>query len=379
MGAYYLEGVVQHYDWGGRHFIAELVGLPGQGHPLAELWLGSHRKGMSRLPALNLSLAEYLAGQGQQWPLLLKVLDVRNSLSIQVHPDAAQARSGYRRENAMGIRLDSPGRNYQDDNPKPELMVALSPCVLLFGFSSPAQIIQRCQGWPSLSGLVSALQTTPLDEVYGHVMRLSDAAREELLAPLLQALLPRWRSGRLCGVDHLFWLARTAEEHGGEGCRDPGLLAMLMMNLMHLEPNEAVFLPPRLPHAYLHGRCVELMVNSDNVLRGGLTRKHVDVEALLAVVEVAPLRPQPVLQYESSPGVTVYPLLNQPFTLWRVSVAQSSLPALPRVAVALNLGAACVVRLDEAEFALGRGQSLLLPAGTRMGVSGEGMDLFVAW
>jgi mannose-6-phosphate isomerase len=378
--AFHLDGVVQRYDWGGKLFIPELLGCAPDRQTSAELWLGIHPKGMAHLRETGAPLDEFLAAQHYTLPFLLKVLDVRASLSIQVHPDRDQAVAGFARENADGIPLDSPVRNYKDPNHKPEVMVAITPCVLLYGFSSVGEIAARCAPFASLQALQSALQARPLEAVYRQVMQATPDALDRLLAPLLREVLPRWRAGELSGEDHLFWLARAASEHGAEDCRDPGLLALLMMNLVHVAPGEAIFQPARLPHAYLHGCNVELMANSDNVLRGGLTSKHVDVDELLAVVDVHSVAPAPVRQEPVEPGLTRYRLPTDEFGLMRAQAPVLIGPALlPRLSIMLNMGADCRLRLDEgADYALKRGESLLVPAHSQVSIQGTQVDLFVA-
>ena len=325
--AFHLDGVVQRYDWGGKLFIPELLGCAPDRQTSAELWLGIHPKGMARLRETGAPLDEFLAAQHYTLPFLLKVLDVRASLSIQVHPDRDQAVAGFARENADGIPLDSPVRNYKDPNHKPEVMVAITPCVLLYGFSSVGEIAARCAPFASLQALQSALQARPLEAVYRQVMQATPDALDRLLAPLLREVLPRWRAGELSGEDHLFWLARAASEHGAEDCRDPGLLALLMMNLVHVAPGEAIFQPARLPHAYLHGCNVELMANSDNVVRAGLTGKHVDVPELLKLTD--PGVAVPVIEPRAlDAGVSVYDSPAPEFRLYRAEIAsgESTLP-----------------------------------------------------
>lgn len=379
--AFHLDGVVQRYDWGGKLFIPELLGQQPNNQTCAELWLGTHPKGMALVRETGVPLSEHLASQHYALPFLLKVLDVRASLSIQVHPDLEQAEEGYRRENERGVPLDSPARNYKDANHKPEVMVAISPCVLLYGFSTVEQITQRCTPFASLKSLASTLQTHSLDEVYRSVMRATRAELDTLLAPLLRDVLPRWRAGELSGSDHLFWLARAASEHGAESCRDPGLLALLMMNLVHVAPGDAVFQPARLPHAYLHGCNVELMANSDNVLRGGLTSKHVDVDELLAVVDVKPVQPATIRQETLAEGVVVYRLPTEEFNLLRITrSSELEHRFLPKVSILLNMGAPCNVRIgSDDEYTLNRGESMLLPADVSVAVAGESVDVFLAY
>jgi mannose-6-phosphate isomerase len=377
--AFHLDGVVQRYDWGGTRFIPELLGQAPDRQTSAELWLGVHPKGMAHLRETGVPLDEFLAAQHYTLPFLLKVLDVRASLSIQVHPDRDQAVAGFARENANGISLDSPVRNYKDPNHKPEVMVAITPCVLLYGFSAVEAIVARCAPFASLQPLQAALETRALEAVYRQVMQAPSDALDRLLAPLLREVLPRWRAGELSGEDHLFWLARAASEHGAEDCRDPGLLALLMMNLVHVAPGAAVFQPARLPHAYLHGCNVELMANSDNVLRGGLTSKHVDVEELLAVVDVHSAEPAPVPLESVAPGLTRYRLPTDEFSLMRVQRA-IAIPRnqLPRISIILNMGDECRLQIDGTAYALTRGESLLVAANADVSILGTAVDLFIA-
>lgn len=378
--AFHVDGVIQRYDWGGRLFIPELLGQSANGQPCAELWLGAHPKGAAQLREAGVSLADYLAGQHYELPFLLKVLDVRASLSIQVHPDLAQAEAGFMRENAQGIPLNAATRNYKDGNHKPEVMVALTPCVLLYGFSPVDQIIKRCLALPSLEPIVTALRSDSLEAVYRRVMGASRSDLDAWLAPLLGELLPRWRSGSLDGGNHLFWLARAASEHGEESCRDPGLIALLMMNLVHVAPGEAVFQPARLPHAYLHGCNVELMANSDNVLRGGLTSKHIDVDELLSVVAIEPVQPSALATTTVSPGLLRYDLPTMEFSLLRLTqAARIAREHLPKLAIFLNIGEACVVTVDGQDLALAHGESLLVAAGSAIAVAGGKVDLFIAY
>jgi mannose-6-phosphate isomerase len=293
---YIITGVVQHYAWGGRSFIPELLDVPNiSQRPYAEYWLGVHPSGPSRvaldngahtgLPDLIRSdAARYLGSNVLRhfgaWPYLLKVLDVRGMLSIQVHPTLEEARKGFAAENAAGIPLDAPNRNYKDPNHKPEVMVALSEFWLLHGFNHAIRkVLERV---PELSALIPVLDNAGLEGLYGHVMEMEQEAVDRMLRPLAERILPGYRAGSIDKSTPDFWAARVMEEAGPElSGLDRGIFSIYFFNVVHLQPGQAIFQGAGVPHAYLEGQNVELMSNSDNVLRAGLTPKHIDIPELM--------------------------------------------------------------------------------------------------
>ncbi len=289
-GIYRLQGTVKHYDWGGTSFIPALLQTPNRENlPFAEYWLGTHSLGISRveLPGGNTAaLTEYVSGL----PYLLKVLDVKDMLSIQVHPSKETAGKEFARENAAGIALDSPQRNYKDDNHKPELMVALSDFWLLHGFKPPEELIYTLLNVAELRELLPIFNQSGYAGLYKYVMEMPQEEVNRLLMPLkenLAAVPPEIHPDK---NDEDFWVARAMKTFGGSNI-DRGIFSIYLFNLVYLEKGEGIFQAAGVPHAYLEGQNVEIMANSDNVLRGGLTTKHIDVKELLKHVKCEPTFP----------------------------------------------------------------------------------------
>ena len=265
MTIYRLDPGVQHYAWGDPEFIPRLLGIGNEERrPFAELWLGTHPD----LPTWAVRdgehvLLETLTGK---LPYLMKVLAAREPLSLQVHPSEEQARAGFARENALGIPLDAPERNYRDAHAKPELLCALTTFYALCGFRNDLPADERA----SLKTLYERRMTMPQEDV------------DALLAPKIASI--REDAGRYGKEDREYWLLRCHETFSKDGHYDRGLLSIELLNLVRLEPGEALYLDAGTLHAYLEGAGVEIMAASNNVIRGGLTEKHVDVAELLRIV-----------------------------------------------------------------------------------------------
>lgn len=284
-----IRGEVQAYAWGGTEFLPRLLGsLPGYNHdaatPQAEYWLGAHPSARARIEGGDngLTVDEFLQ-QHQSPPLqfLLKILDVRDMLSIQVHPTKEQAAAGFQRENNLGIALTAKNRNYKDANDKPELMVALSDFWLLHGFKSPTHILAGLSPYPYLQPVRTMLQEAGLAAAFAFVLDIGDTQVQEMQRQLATELLmqPALQDKNLIE----FWIRRWLEKNP---TTLDGLLTLYFLNLVHLNAGEAIYQPAGLLHAYLEGQNVELMANSDNVLRAGLTPKHIDVPELLRICRV---------------------------------------------------------------------------------------------
>ena len=253
--------------------------------------MGAHHKGPGQLGDTGKTLAELVKRQpvdllgaevakqfDNRLPFLLKVLDVKDMLSIQVHPSKKAAEKGYAEEEQKGIDRGAPNRNYRDDNHKPELGVALTDFYLLHGFKSEKEIKGAITQVPGWSGLLPAFQKGGVKELYRTVMEADQAQLDSWLTPLVESLGPESDYDR---SQPEFWAARAVTQYSKDGHHDRGLFSIYWFNIVHLTPGQGVFQDAGIPHAYLEGVCIELMANSDNVLRGGLTPKHIDVPELL--------------------------------------------------------------------------------------------------
>jgi mannose-6-phosphate isomerase len=288
---YGLKGVVQHYSWGGYDFLPALLNLSAdERKPWAEYWLGAHPN--CPADAEGQKLDELLRKQSASLPFLLKVLDVRQMLSIQVHPDKASAKKGFDAENAAGVPLKAPHRNYKDDNHKPELMVALGEFHLLHGFKPEAELKKILSEVPELDYLLPLFEAGGYREVYGEVMCCGQEKVDSVLTPLMERIVPLYEKGELPKDSEHFWAARAAQLYCPDCIYDRGIFSVYLFNLLRLSAGEGVFQPAGMPHAYLEGQNIEIMANSDNVLRAGLTDKHIDIEELMKHIRFEPTIPQ---------------------------------------------------------------------------------------
>jgi mannose-6-phosphate isomerase len=319
---YPLSGRVQHYPWGGYRFIPQLLGIENPADkPFAELWMGSHHQAPAQvtvggerlgLDELLHSRAGELLGKevrgrfGDELPFLFKILDARDMLSIQVHPSREEAIAGYSAEERLGIPLDAPQRNYKDRNHKPEVHIALGDFWMLHGFRPLEEIADLLQSIPDFGELAPNfslyLADVELDledrsglirELYTRIMTMPQSEVDRILGGLMKRITPLFERGALKKISPHYWAVkavRTFPLPGGG--YDRGIFSIYLLNLVQLRAGEGTFQGAGVLHAYLEGTNVELMANSDNVLRGGLTPKHIDVPELLKTVDFSDGRPE---------------------------------------------------------------------------------------
>jgi len=324
-----LSNIVQPYAWGSRSALAELRGesTPAAA-PEAELWMGAHPLAPSTLlsngdtleAAIATAPTEHLgsavaAEYGARLPFLLKILAADTPLSLQAHPSLAQAMAGFASDEATGIALDAPTRNYKDQNHKPELLCALSEFWALCGFRDVPRTLALLDELavaelsPYRSALAAAPNRAGISEVFGRLMQAPVEQRRALAAATTAACAARQAHSHGFARE-LAWGARIGELYPG----DVGVVSALLLNLVRLAPGEAIYLPAGNLHAYLGGTGVEIMASSDNVLRGGLTPKHVDVPELLRVLDFSPLQVTPLRPEPSGPE-HAYPTPAREFRL----------------------------------------------------------------
>lgn len=324
---------IRDYPWGSHSVLAELLGqaVPSP-RPQAELWIGAHPANPSRvlrgkrwvpLPellsedpegVLGAAVASRFAGE---LPFLLKVIAAEKPLSMQAHPDARQAREGFARENEAGVPLDASQRNYRDPRPKPELVCALTPFAALCGFRPPLEIVENFRRSSvevfraEIEALERSLDSSGLQRFFDAVLaaetdRVSEAVAQAAIGDPSDPL----RS----------WVRDLAAMHPA----DVAVLAPLFLNLLELSPGEGLFLGPGVLHSYLHGAAIEIMGNSDNVLRGGLTEKHVDPAELRKVLRFEPCVPRRLRSQPRASGERVFETPAEEFELAVLRIGEAA-------------------------------------------------------
>ena len=387
---YRLKNALRPYAWGSATAMAELFGREPSGGPEAELWIGAHPDSPSSMllpDGTEQPLDAYIAERpdttlgagtiqrfGARLPFLAKVLAADSALSLQVHPSQEQARAGYAAETAARIPAGDPARSYKDDNHKPEMIYALTDFEALCGFRQPrdaARLFLGLRGKLAAAGagtglldrVIAALQQPdgadgPSGLRTAFLALLEGGAEAAALVDATADLLAGMDAGRL-GPEFstVAWLADLYPQ-------DPGTLISLLLNRVSLEPGQALYLPAGQIHAYLRGLCVEVMASSDNVLRCGLTPKHVNIAELARICDFSPLQPPRVEAIRTGTGQELYCPPSAEFQLQRIELRDGDEPvALEQHGPAVVLAVAGSARLDSprTDLALHRGDSAFIP------------------
>lgn len=355
-----LTPVLQPYDWGDAHTIPSMLGMPSSTAPVAEAWWGAHpvypatidggEQGLDALiaddpmGALGPEIAEK---HGHCLPYLLKILAIKKPLSLQVHPSREHAVAGYERENGLGIPVMDPQRTFRDDNHKPEMVVALTPTVVLTGFRPVEELradlaLLDADGARVLEGVLD-----DADDDEDAISEYVDACLRGIQPmPVLVSLKAAVAAGR--GSDAMHTAADALDAHPG----DPGVLVALAMNVVRLEPGEASFTGDGIVHSYQSGVALEIMANSDNVVRAGLTPKHIDLGQLLFLAQTRPTAPQvPTIEVDG------------PVTKFTTAADEFALALLRRGAFASQPGPRIVLALEGTTTVVAGGRVAILAAG----------------
>jgi mannose-6-phosphate isomerase len=376
-----LQNTVRHYPWGSRTVIPELLGeVTPADRPYAELWMGAHPDAPSVLSdgtPLDKAIeqqseallgADVRARFGDRLPFLLKVLAADKPLSLQAHPTIEQAQAGFAAEEAAGVPHDDPTRTFKDPFHKPELLLALTPVEALCGFR-PVEESLHCLAKlqvPDLKPTIAALARGGLRAAIPQLLALFPEQRESLVSAVAEAAARFVAAHDPEFINTYRWAASLAETYPG----DPGVVISLMCNHLKLAPGEAVFLPAGNLHAYLSGAGVEVMASSDNVLRGGLTGKHVDLAALIEVLDFTDGR-VPVIHPVLGPGGLRYPVPVEDFDLTRIQLdTQPGTLSTRGPQVLLCTEGTAELASAEGALTLGKGQSAFVPAGAQVTASG---------
>lgn len=330
-----LKGKVQHYAWGGTEYIPNWLGIENtKKEPFAEYWLGAHPSASSTITIddkekslfeLTKNDPSFFIGEKVnetfgELPYLFKILDVKDMLSIQVHPSKTSAAKGFDKEEAMGIAISASNRNYKDKNHKPEVMVALSEFWLLHGFLTEDKLLKVLQTVPEFKSLENIVLDKGYKGLYEHVMLMPQDEVDQLLAPLVERELKRKKNNELSKQEAGWWVAKLYEKEKPSGNLDRGIFSIYFFNIVYAKPGEGVFQGAGVPHAYLEGQNVELMANSDNVLRGGLTPKHIDVPELMKHITFEGIEPNVMKGIDLTSGEKNYPCPIEDFGISKIAL-----------------------------------------------------------
>jgi len=377
----HLTGQIRDYAWGSLTAIPELLGADPTGEPQAEYWLGAHPLAPATIDGVGLDQVlkdhpEWVGESvrtafGDRFPVLMKILAAEHPLSLQAHPNREQAEQGFADENHRKIPLQAPNRIYKDDWPKPELIVALTPFDALCGFRDPAETVDlfsRLGVSGDFSMVIGPLSKRKgqagIAEVFLDILSQDHPSHvDEILR-----LAPRFAEED----SDLGLFARTALELNRNFPHDPSILAAMLLNRLHLEPGEGLFLPTRTLHSYLGGVGIEVMACSDNVLRGGLTSKYINVDELIRVVDFTPYDISPVETADD--GGFVHYLTPAPeFTVWRgeLSAESMNVPGTDSCRIALVVDGEAHLCLGDECWDVGEGEAVLIPYGEKVTASGS--------
>ncbi|MCU0598646.1 MAG: mannose-6-phosphate isomerase, class I [Desulfobacterales bacterium] len=383
-----LKNTIQEYAWGSKTAIQNLLETPPTGRPWAELWLGAHPKAPSQvdfmgewvsLDALIDQYADPILGKhvaekfNNTLPYLFKILAADQPLSIQAHPSVRFAREGFQRENALKIPLNAESRNYKDVRHKPECICALTPFWALKGFRD-ADAIARLMGLLCPSGLAAELADLRSNGDHGLklffniLLTLPEERKLRLISEVI-----RNSCAHKDESDIFSWVLKLH----GKYPSDIGIVSPALLNLIRLDPGQALFLSSGELHSYLGGVGIELMSNSDNVIRCGLTPKHVDVEELLRILNFTPTSSHVLIPQASILGEETFPLEADEFSLSRIIVSESIKYISPdkrSAEILLCINGSAQIHFDggRSRFCLEKGGSVLIPAAMNSyGISGD--------
>lgn len=394
---YKLQGKVQHYAWGGKTFIPQLIHFNNsENKPCAEYWMGAHQSAPSTLQIdnqttelnkfINAHLTETLTAkiveQFGELPYLYKILDVHDMLSIQVHPSKAEAIKGFEREEAAGIAITAPNRNYRDKNHKPEIMIALGEFWLLHGFMSLEAIEQRLTEIKELNVLLGIFKKDGLKELYRFIMEMDQNSVDTILTGLLQKEWRKKQEGNLTKHQPGWWATKLFANENDIKNVDRGVFSIYLFNIVQLNQGEGIFQAAGVPHAYLEGQNVELMANSDNVLRGGLTPKHIDVPELMKHTIFEPVTPN-ILQGENRGSYEkMYACPVPDFDISKIQLSAgntyTALSASPEIYIAINGGA--VINGSHTNISIKQGECFIVFPNENYSITASGnCELYKAY
>jgi len=371
-----IKGCIQPYEWGGTRYIPDLLCRDNTDNdPFAELWLGMHpacpsvttegaslRKFVRKFPDQVFSDSERERWQ-DELPFLCKILDVNDMLSIQLHPDKKSAEEGFAAEEAKKIPKKAFNRTFKDPNHKPEIMYSLSTFYLLHAFRPDAEIITLMEMKESLHLVAEEIRQKGLPDFYDEYMQKDQAEINQILDPFLKEIRQTEIPDNPANPD--YWANRAIEQYCQPGKIDRSILSFYLLNLLKVPPGTVIFQDSGVPHAYLQGQTVEVMANSDNVVRGGLTPKYIDTQMLRKLIRydqrnISQLEPQRV----SDAVVSFQPPVEE-FALSVIGLDSGEKHVMTTQGVSLLFSVQCgfTISSDQQKIRVNRGEGVLCAAG----------------
>jgi len=386
---YKLKGKIQHYAWGGYNYIPNLLAIKSDvSQPYAEYWMGAHPSASSELlvDENDVSLyqliqqypseiiSEKVFKQFGELPYLLKILDVKDMLSIQVHPTKPDAVKGFEKEEAAGIPINAPYRNYKDKNHKPEIMVALSEFWLLHGFKQPDKLEKILEDIYEFNILLPLYRKQGLKALYQFVMEMNQDEIDTMLIHLVKNEIRKKDAGELTKANEGWWVCKLFEGDKPIKNVDRGIFSIYFFNIVKVEKGEAIFQGAGIPHAYLEGQNVELMANSDNVLRGGLTPKHIDVPELMKHILFEGIKPNILKGNDVGVGGEKnYPCPVPDFGINKIELQATNYGSLSssfEIIIAIEGG--CIVNANTDNIVIKRGEAVAILPNTHYSINSSG-------
>ena len=355
-----IKGVVKDYAWGNKDFLPSLLGYEVSDKPQAEYWMGTHPSGEAVTEGKNLSdVIE------RRLPFLFKVLAIDSPLSLQCHPNKIQAREGWKKEEAL--REKGGPYNYQDDNEKAEVLCALTPVTALCGFKTFEDASKALNEYIPLSVKKYLDKKKDIKDLFLSLFGLAQDDKESVLAELRENIEKKGKEkneGEYYTTEGV--ISTVLKKYPGDiGCVFP-----LMMNVVHVAPGEALYLEPDTLHAYVKGNGMELMTASDNVLRGGLTPKRIDLKELSSLLYFGPSFPRNVEKREKD-GIINYLTPSPDFMLSRMDEGEYLIPSSLDAVVIVEKGRA-EVRENEDVVELDKGEVCFIEKGGTASISVSG-------
>lgn len=380
------------YDWGGTKLIPQTLGFePEPGVPYAEYWIGAHKRapspvetpeGMKTLEELIKEHPEEILGRevAQEYgelPFLFKLAEARKMLSVQVHPNKQQAKEGFKEEEKTGIPATDLKRTFKDPNSKTEMPIALSDYYILHGLLAEDEMRKLLSDTKEFSPLLPYFENNDYKRLYKHILlEMSDQEVSDMLNPLFARIMPLFETGELQKTSHDYWAAKALKDFEmNSGVYDRGIFSIYFLHIVHLHPGQAIFQKAGVLHAFLEGQYIEIMQNSDNIARAGMTNKPIDIDGLMKFMIFEAQAPQ-LLDGNKVDNEVFYEVPADEFLVSRIS-PQKDKPhkqTSHSVEILMGLEGNAVIKENNVELPLGKGKSVVVFAGATYEIHGSEND-----